>query len=153
MNRDLFSGWDYPAVANFDLLCAASNVAKEPKFKDMLKKTNTNVHVGNVFSTDYFYHPRADEVWSQMSKHNFLGIEMESAVMYGMSHQHEVQSLTVLAITDEIHMNNYDPVSKTFADPANKYSFNGMSKEDRANKVDQMALLALKTAVRIVKGK
>ena len=102
----------------------------------MLKKNDTNVHVGNVFTSDYFYHPREDEVFAQMSKHNIIGLEMETATLYGMSHQHEVESLAMMTITDEIHMKDYDPVSKTFADPKNKYAFNGMSYQVREGKLD-----------------
>ena len=88
MNRNLFSGWDFPAMADYDMLSTAVNVANDPKLnlKDLLKKSNTNVHVGSVFTTDYFYHPREDEVFTQLSKHNILGLEMETAALYGMSH-------------------------------------------------------------------
>ena len=59
MNRMRFNGFDFPASANFDMLAAAVDVAKDPKLKvkGMLEKNNINVHVGNVFTSDYFYHP------------------------------------------------------------------------------------------------
>ena len=59
----------------------------------------------------------------------------------------------MMTITDEIILQNYDPVLKEFADPRKKYAFNGMSSEIRETKLDAMALLGLHTAVRCAKGK
>ena len=58
MNRDRFGGWDFPASADWEMLSTAVSVSKGPKLKESLEKANTSVHVGNVFSSDYFYHPR-----------------------------------------------------------------------------------------------
>ena len=78
---------------------------------------------------------------------------METAALYGMSHQHGVKALSMMTITDEIILQGYDPVLQKFANPKNKYAFNGMSSEIRETKLDCMALLGLYTAVRFVKGK
>ena len=112
MNRNRFSGWDFPASANFELLNTAMNIARDSKFKlkEQLKKSNTVVHVGNVFTSDYFYHPMEDIQFPMLCKHNILGVEMEAAALYGMAHEHGVEALCMMTITDEIHLKNYDPV-------------------------------------------
>ena len=33
MNRNRFSGWDFPASANYELLNTAMNLARDPKLK------------------------------------------------------------------------------------------------------------------------
>ena len=81
-----FNGFDMPASANFDMLRTAVDVAKDPKLevKGMLEENN--VHVGNVFTTDYFYHPQDGKLFPTLQKQNILAIDMETAGLYGISH-------------------------------------------------------------------
>ena len=59
MNRMRFAGWDFPATASFEMLNAAVSVAEDPNLglREQFKASDTKVHVGNVFTSDYFYHP------------------------------------------------------------------------------------------------
>ena len=93
---------------------------------DTLRKSNTKVHTGNIFTSDYLYHPQDDTFFPMLTKHNILGVEMEAAALYGMGHEHGAQTLAILTITDEIHLKNYNPKSKLFKDPEDKLDFRGM---------------------------
>ena len=95
MNRQLYHGWDFPAMPDFDMMMTAHNVAKDPKLAPVLKKAGCTVHVGSVFTTDYFYHPQEDQVFHSLGKHNILGLEMETAALYGMAPQHGAKVLSM----------------------------------------------------------
>ena len=73
-----------------------------------MQKAGCNIHVGSVFTSDYFYHPREDEVFWNLGKHNILGVEMETAALYGMGPQHGAQVLSMVTVSDEIHLKNFD---------------------------------------------
>jgi len=108
MNRMRFNGWDFPASADFDMLSTAAVISKTPEYLAQLKQTNSKVHIGNVFTSDYFYHPQDDVQMPMLTKHNILGVEMEAAGLYGMAHEHGVQALAMMTITDEIHLKDYN---------------------------------------------
>ena len=40
----------------------------------------------------------------------------------------------MMTVSDEIHLNNYDPVEEKYANPADKFSIVRMSVEDREKK-------------------
>jgi purine-nucleoside phosphorylase len=152
MNRQLFCGWDFPAMADFDMLTTAHAVSKDSKIAPVLKKANCNVHVGAVFTSDYFYHPREDEVFHNLGKHNILGVEMESAALYGMAPQHGAKVLSMVTVSDEIHLKNFDYKKGKFMNEDDKYSFVDLPTDQRETKCDCMALVALNTAKRIIQS-
>ena len=123
VNRNRFSGWDLPASADWTMLHAAYQVTQSPKMQAMLKKNKTDVHVGNVMSAETFYHPREDEVWTGMSKHGILGIEMEAAGLYGIARQFGAQALAINIVRNTIELQGYDPVTGQWKDPRNKLKF------------------------------
>lgn len=119
--------------------------------KSMLKKNGTDVHVGNIFSVETFYHPREDEVWTQMSKHGILGIEMEAAGLYGIARQFGAQALAINIVRNTIELQDYDAETGQFKDPRNKLKFHESEPDEFKPLMEQMILVALHTAVKVVK--
>lgn len=70
VNRIRFSGHDFAAIADYDLLETAVNQARAQQVP---------VKVGNVFSADLFYTPEP-EIFEKMKKLGILGVDMEAAV-------------------------------------------------------------------------
>lgn len=97
VNRLRFGGHDFAATADFGLLRAVVDAAAA---------AGVPLHVGNVFSTDLFYHPQADLV-DLLARFGVLGIEMEAAGVYGVAAAHGVQALAVLAVSDHLRRNEH----------------------------------------------
>jgi purine-nucleoside phosphorylase len=96
-NRLRFGGHDFAATADFGLLRAVVDAAAA---------AGVPLHVGNVFSTDLFYHPQTDQV-DLLARFGVLGIEMEAAGLYGVAAAHGVQALAVLAVSDHLRRNEH----------------------------------------------
>lgn len=92
MNRERFGDWDFSASADFELL--------RQVYEEAVKK-GLKIRTGNVFSTDWFYHP--DETFiEQLQKMGILALDMESAALYALAHQHGKRALTILSVSDVI---------------------------------------------------
>jgi len=92
MNRQRFNGWDFAASADFELLQRVYNKACTNHLK---------VTTGSVFSTDWFYHP--DELFiEKLQKMDILALDMETAALYALAHQHRTKALTILSVSDVI---------------------------------------------------
>lgn len=91
-NRHQFNGYDYAAIADFDLLSRAVDVAKQQK------KT---VKVGNVFSTDSFYHPNR-KLTAMLNRLHILAVEMEAAGLYSVAARHRARALAILTVSDDL---------------------------------------------------
>jgi purine-nucleoside phosphorylase len=92
VNRIRFRDYDFPATASWPLL---ERVAR------MARNRGQKVHVGNVFSSDQFYHPDV-ELRKSLARLGFLGIEMETAGLYGVAPELGVEALAVLTISDQL---------------------------------------------------
>lgn len=92
VNRTRFGGLDYAAIADFDLLRAAAEAAGG---------VGRPVHVGNVFSTDVFYHPDPGHL-DNLGGMGVLGIEMEAAGLYGVAAAERAAALAVLTVSDHL---------------------------------------------------
>lgn len=92
MNRQRFAGWDYPAAADFDMLNAVHARTVE---------SGVEVRCGEVFSTDYFYHPDPDFI-DRVQAMGILALDMESAALYALARQHGKRALTILSVSDVI---------------------------------------------------
>lgn len=92
MNRQRFGGWDYPAAADFGML---QSVWAEAGRQD------TAVRCGEVFSTDYFYHPDPDFI-SRVQGMGILALDMETAALYALAREHGKRALTMLSVSDVI---------------------------------------------------
>ncbi|GAB2502682.1 Purine nucleoside phosphorylase DeoD-type [Corynebacterium atrinae] len=68
---------------------------------DEAEKQNVNVHVGNILSSDVFYHAdeTANQRWADMG---VLGVEMESAGLYAIAARAGVDALGLFTVSDNI---------------------------------------------------
>jgi purine-nucleoside phosphorylase len=91
VNRIRFRGYDFPATASWPLL---ERVVHQARARGQA------VHVGNVFSSDQFYHPDA-ELKNALASLGFLAIEMETAGLYGVAAELGIEALAVLTVSDQ----------------------------------------------------
>ncbi|MBK9261536.1 MAG: purine-nucleoside phosphorylase [Polyangiaceae bacterium] len=120
VNRMRFLDHDFAAIADYELLVTAGLVAKERQIP---------VHVGNVMSTDFFYHPQTN-LLDVAEKMGILALEMEVAGLYGVAWEYGAKALGMLTVSDHLRRNEH------------------MTTEQRQTSFDSMIRLALETAVR-----
>lgn len=92
INKLQFQGMDYAPAANFALLKKAHDLAAQRKIE---------VRVGNVLSTDRFYHDDSD-YWKLWARYGILALEMESSALYTLAARHQVRALSILTVSDNI---------------------------------------------------
>lgn len=92
MNRLRFNGWDFAPAADPDMLRAVWEAAEA---------RGVAVRAGEVFSTDFFYHPDPEFV-DRVTAMGILALDMESAALYALARQHGKQALTLLSVSDVI---------------------------------------------------
>lgn len=91
INKNRFRGMDFAPTADFDLLLAAYESAKE---------LGKKVHVGNVLCADLFY----DETDAHKMFQAFgtLAVEMESTALYTEAAMAGVRALCILTVSDSL---------------------------------------------------
>ena len=119
VNRIRFRDHDFAAIADYRLLQSAVSIAEQ---------RGLVFHVGNVFSSDLFYSPE-QEAFEMMEKYNMLGVEMETAGIYGLAAEFGVKALAICSVSDQI------------------ISGERLSTEERQSGFMEMISLALETAV------
>ena len=77
----------------FDMLAAAVTRAR--------RGGGRAVHVGAVFTSDHFYHPRTD-ITSELSRMGTLAVEMEAAGLYAAAGRNSAEALAVLTVSDHL---------------------------------------------------
>ncbi|KOA20440.1 purine nucleoside phosphorylase DeoD-type [Clostridium homopropionicum DSM 5847] len=92
INKMRFKGMDFSAIASFELLNKAYNVAKE---KGITAK------VGNVLTSDLFYNDDPD-AWKLWAKYGVLAIEMEATALYTLGSKYGIDTLAILTVSDNI---------------------------------------------------
>ena len=92
VNRARYHGWDFAAVADFDLARAAVDAAA---------RLGVPVTIGNIHSADLFYNPVA-AVWDVLEGMNVLAVEMEAAGLYGVAAEKGARALTIVTVSDHI---------------------------------------------------
>lgn len=92
MNRQRLNDWDYAPAGDFRMLKALQNRARDG---------GQPVHTGEVFSTDYFYHPDPDFV-ARVARMGILALDMETAALYALARAHGRRAATVLTVSDVI---------------------------------------------------
>ena len=92
VNRIRFRDHDFAAIADYRLLQSAVTVAA---------RKGLACHVGNIFSSDLFYSPET-EVFDLLEQYNVLGVEMETAGIYGLAAEFGVRALSVCTVSDQI---------------------------------------------------
>jgi len=65
------------------------------------EKRNSNVHIGNIFSSDVFYSEHS-EIDEEMRRHNVLAVEMEAAELYTLAARYGRKALAVLTVSDHL---------------------------------------------------
>ena len=120
-NRMRFSGYDYAALASFDLVekaVAAANAA------------DVSHHVGNIFTSDFFYSPDS-AIFETLAKYNIYGVEMEAAGIFAISAENNIDALAICTVSDDI------------------ITGNALTADERATTFDDMILVALDTAIAV----
>lgn len=92
VNRIRFRGYDFAAIADFDLLEKAVNFARTHRLP---------VRVGNLFSADLFY-TLEPEVFDVMARHGVLAVDMEAAGLYGVAAEFGARALAICTVSDII---------------------------------------------------
>jgi purine-nucleoside phosphorylase len=92
VNRARYHGWDFSAVADFELVRSAVDAAGA---------LGVSVKVGSVHSADLFYNP-VPEVWDVLHGMNVLAVEMEAAGLYGVAAEKGARALTIATVSDHI---------------------------------------------------
>jgi purine-nucleoside phosphorylase len=92
VNRIRFGGYDYAALASFDLVrkAVAAAEARAVRF-----------HVGNIFSADLFYTPDV-AMFDTLARYNVYGVEMEAAGIYPIAAEFGVEALAICTVSDVI---------------------------------------------------
>ena len=68
---------------------------------DAAREAGRPLRIGNVFSTDMFYHPDP-ALFDLLDRHGVLGVEMEAAGLYGVAAELGVEAVAVLTVSDQI---------------------------------------------------
>lgn len=92
INLQRFEGMTYAPTASFELLHKAYQVAE---------KLNIAVKVGNIFTTDTFYHDNPTD-WKRWADFGVLAVEMETAGLYTLAGKHGVNALTIMTVSDSL---------------------------------------------------
>jgi purine-nucleoside phosphorylase len=92
VNRLRCGGHDFAALASWPLLRTVV---------DALERARLPLHVGNVFSSDSFYHPDPT-LFARLARLGVLAVEMEAAGLYGVAAEHGAQALAVLTVSDHL---------------------------------------------------
>lgn len=92
INKIRFNGRDFAPTASFKLLKKAYDLAVEKGF---------DPKVGNVFSSDTFYHDNPED-WKHWAKFGCLAVEMEAAALYTLAAKYGVDALTILTVSDHL---------------------------------------------------
>jgi purine-nucleoside phosphorylase len=94
MNRIRFEGLDYAPVADFGLMRAAYDAASAKALPAM-------THVGLIFSSDSFYHPRPELV-QRLVEYGVLAVEMEASALYTLAAKYRRKALAICTVSDHI---------------------------------------------------
>ncbi|BDD12788.1 purine nucleoside phosphorylase DeoD-type (plasmid) [Fulvitalea axinellae] len=92
LNKRRFHGMDFAPAGDFGLLLSAYNKAKE---------LGIDPHVGNVLTSDEFYHDDPD-AWKLWAKFNVLAVEMETTALYTLAAKYGIKALTILTVSDSL---------------------------------------------------
>lgn len=98
-NRMQFGEHDLSVCADFSLLRRAVDAAQV---------NGTPVQVAHVFSTDCFY-DGDPQLLAHLRRHRILGIEMETAGLYGLAMRENFQALAVLTVSDHLERDEHMP--------------------------------------------
>jgi purine-nucleoside phosphorylase len=89
--RDAFGGYNFAPIADFGLLSEAVTRARVQGLR---------AHVGNLLSSDIFYHADGLKAYEALMAHGVLGVEMEAAALYTLCARFGARGLAICTMTD-----------------------------------------------------
>lgn len=92
VNRARFNGYDYAAICDPILLRRAVEAAEA---------RGIDARVGNLYTSDLFATP-APVMFERMEKLGILGLDMETAGLYGVAAELGARALSILTVSDHI---------------------------------------------------
>jgi purine-nucleoside phosphorylase len=119
VNRIRFGGYDFAALADFELL---------NHLVECIANTDAKAHVGNVFSSDLFYAPD-NALFDLMKKYRVLAVEMELSAIYTIAAELGARAVGMCTVSDQLSTGE------------------SLSTDDRQSSFDQMIGVALDAAV------
>ncbi len=122
VNRARYDGYDFAAIADYGLLRAAVDVAET---------YDHPVRVGNIYTSDLFYHPDDASRIEFNQRMGILAIEMETAGLYGLAAQYGAKALALMTVSDHV------------------LTQEATSAEERQTTFNEMVEIALKTVLAI----
>ena len=93
MNLKRFKNMSFAPTADFELLLRTTQAAH---------KLDIPIRVGNILSTDMFYHEENPDHWKVWAQYGVLAAEMETAELYTIAAKKHVQALSVLTVSDSL---------------------------------------------------
>ena len=120
VNRIRFNGFDFAALADFELLEHVVSAAR---------RLGASFHVTNVFTSDLFYPPPGSEMWDTMERLNIPVVEMEVAGIYGVAAEYGASAVALCTVTDDAR------------------AVAGLTAEERQTTLDRMVEIALEAAL------
>lgn len=119
--REAFTPFNFAPLADFGLL---------RKSVELAEAAGLNVHVGNMLSSDIFYHLEPGLAgYGKLPAHGILGVEMEAAALYTLAARFGVRAVAICTMTDCLI---------THAE---------LSADERQSSLKEMITLALDTAI------
>lgn len=92
VNRQRFMGYDFAAIADYELLRITVDTARE---------LGTRVTVGNVFTSDLFYTVQP-AILSSLARMRLLAVEMELAGIYSVAAEYGARAMGILTVSDQL---------------------------------------------------
>ena len=121
VNRLRFNGSDFAAIADFGIVQTLVQAASANEIP---------VRVGAFYTSDLFYHPDG-ALTERLRRYGVLGVEMETAGLYGVAAEYGAKAATVCTVSD--HM----------------VSGESLNSDERQTSFNQMIRIALDAAVRL----
>ncbi|RUT29331.1 purine-nucleoside phosphorylase [Arsenicitalea aurantiaca] len=118
--KDAFGPYNFAPLADFSLLRDAV---------DRASAAGMNWHVGNMVSSDIFYHDDGLASYKALIDHGALGVEMEAAALYTLAARFDARALAICTMTDCL------------------VTHEEISAADRQTSLKDMATLALDVAI------
>lgn len=92
VNTNRLKGLSFAAIASYPLLEKAVKSAADQ---------NIEAKVGNIFTTDTFYH-NDESIYALLDKHGILAVEMEAAGLYGVAAEYGVNAIAICTVSDHV---------------------------------------------------
>ncbi|SEF17877.1 purine-nucleoside phosphorylase [Jiangella alba] len=92
MNALRFEGFHYAPTADFSLVRA---------YVEKAEAAGARYHVGQIFSTDSFYHDRP-ELRDRLTEYGVMAVEMEAAALYTLAAKFGARAVAVCTVSDNL---------------------------------------------------